>query len=113
MRPSAPPTGGPAGTGVELFADRLGPCTHVGLHRIIARRNELGVALPEAGNTAAVMYEWQEGQRREVRGSPHFFAGDQSSFCPALEIERVGDRLRIRPDPTAFEAFVTPAFSGA
>ncbi|HZJ26187.1 MAG TPA: DsbA family protein [Acidimicrobiia bacterium] len=87
---------------------------NIGDRRVLADiAAELGAELPDDGDTAAVLAEWQEGQRRGVLGSPHFFAGDESSFCPALDIRRVGDRLHITADPAAFDAFMTRAFSGA
>ena len=41
-----------------------------------------------ATDDAAVLTEWREGQRRGVKGSPHFFCGDLESFCPSLEISK-------------------------
>ncbi len=60
-------------------------------------------------DTAASFADWHEGQRRGVQGSPHFFIGDESFFCPTLEITRVGEHLRITSDPTRFEAFLARA----
>lgn len=43
---------------------------------------------------AAVRADWQEGRKRGVVGSPHFFAADGAGwFCPGLAISRddVGD----------------------
>ena len=60
-------------------------------------------------DTAAPFADWHEGQRRGVQGSPHFFIGDESFFCPTLEITRVGEHLRITTDPTRFEAFLERA----
>lgn len=39
--------------------------------------------------SAAVRADWEEGRRRGVIGSPHFFTADGGSwFCPALNISR-------------------------
>jgi predicted DsbA family dithiol-disulfide isomerase len=65
---------------------------------------------PDADDTAATFLDWNEGRSRGVQGSPHFFVGDEGFFCPALEITRIGDRLHITSDPTAFEAFLACAF---
>lgn len=32
--------------------------------------------------------DWEEGRRRGVIGSPHFFTADGSWFCPGLAISR-------------------------
>lgn len=62
---------------------------------------------------AAIVADWEEGQRRGVQGSPHFFVGDEGFFCPGLEIARVGDHLQISSDPVRFEAFISRAFAAA
>lgn len=53
-----------------------------------------------------VLADWREGQRRGVIGSPHFFVGEDSWFCPSLDISRDGGRLRIASDPAEFDRFV-------
>ncbi len=69
---------------------------------------------PIAGvDRAAIVADWEEGKRRGVLGSPHFFLGDGGFFCPALDIKRVGDQLQISTDPAAFEAFADRAFAAA
>ena len=55
--------------------------------------------------------DWEEGRRRGVEGSPHFFLGAQGFFCPSLEIGRVDGHLRIGFDPTRFEEFAARAFA--
>jgi predicted DsbA family dithiol-disulfide isomerase len=60
-------------------------------------------------DAAAPFADWHEGQRRGVQGSPHFFIGDESFFCPTLEITRVGEHLQIASDATRFEAFLARA----
>jgi predicted DsbA family dithiol-disulfide isomerase len=58
----------------------------------------------------AIHDDWDEGRRRGVIGSPHFFIDDHSYFCPTLAIEHVDDHLKIRTDPDGFSAFVAAAF---
>ena len=44
--------------------------------------HDLGVAPPDGSDRAAVLADWDEGRRRGVLGSPHFFCGDSAVFCP-------------------------------
>ncbi len=54
----------------------------------VADRFGLQPVDPEA-TAAAVRADWDEGKRRGVVGSPHFFTGDGGSwFCPGLAISR-------------------------
>lgn len=39
----------------------------------------------------AVRRDYADGQQRGVRGSPHFFVGDDSFFCPALDLGHDAD----------------------
>jgi predicted DsbA family dithiol-disulfide isomerase len=59
------------------------------------------------GSDDAVLADYEEGKRRGVIGSPHFFIGDRGYFCPALEIENVDGHLLIRPDVEQFEQFLS------
>lgn len=68
---------------------------------------------PSSGDVRRTESDWQEGRRRGVVGSPHFFVDDQGFFCPALSIERVDGDLHIVPDPDGFDTFLTTAFDGA
>ena len=72
----------------------------------VARRH--GVALP--ADTEAAVADWHAGQERGVVGSPHFFAGDRSLFCPSLDIAREGEHLRVRVDPAGFEEILAAVF---
>jgi len=45
-----------------------------------------GVGMPDETDRAAVLADWDEGRRRGVLGSPHFFCGDDGVFCPSLDI---------------------------
>lgn len=70
----------------------------------------VGVPPADDSHAAAVRALWEEGKRREVIGSPHFFTSAGGFFCPALDIRRVDGHLRISMDPPAFEAFVASCF---
>lgn len=67
---------------------------------------DLGVGMPDDDDHAAVLTSYGEGQRRGVRGSPHFFCNLLDVFCPSLEITRdaAGD-LSIKPDAARLTAF--------
>ena len=68
-----------------------------------------GIDLPAHCEVDRVRADWEEGRRRGVIGSPHFFVGSQAFFCPALVIERVGGRLHITRDELGFDSFVARA----
>lgn len=55
--------------------------------------------------------DWVEGQRRGVKGSPHYFVHDEDFYCPSLTIEHDGDDLEINFDQAGFDAFVRSAFT--
>lgn len=71
----------------------------------------VGIPVPDDRARAQVLADWHEGQARGVIGSPHFFVGDDSWFCPSLDIKRVDGHLLIRSDPHAFEAFIDHCLS--
>jgi predicted DsbA family dithiol-disulfide isomerase len=59
----------------------------------------------------AVLDDWAEGKRQGVIGSPHFFVGDDSFFCPSLAITRDDNgHLRVAFDAESFEAFLGRVF---
>jgi predicted DsbA family dithiol-disulfide isomerase len=65
-----------------------------------------GLNPPDDADRAAVVSDWEEGQRRQVIGSPHFFKGGVSKFCVALQISRDPDTgLHVQPDTTAIQEF--------
>ncbi len=68
---------------------------------------------PAPGDERAVDDDWQEGRRRGVVGSPHFFVGDDGFFCPSLSIQRVDGHLRVTRDSEAFDDFLARAFDVA
>ncbi len=71
----------------------------------------LGVGPYGAADTEAVRSDWQEGGRRGVRGSPHFFCGDVDVFCPSLDISRGDDgELTVRDNSAVLEGFLANCF---
>ncbi len=73
----------------------------------------LGVRMPEAADDAAVLADWHEGQRRGVRGSPHFFCGEVDAFCPSLTITKVPDAgSTITLDTVRLTAFMAQCLAG-
>ena len=57
-------------------------------HPVVAARFGL-TPLDAEATGAAVRADWDEGKRRGVVGSPHFFTADGGSwFCPGLAISR-------------------------
>jgi len=55
----------------------------------IGRRH--GLQLPPLEPLPAVEADYEAGKLRGVRGSPHFFVGDDGFFCPALDLGRDAD----------------------
>jgi len=51
----------------------------------------------------AVLDDWEEGRRRAVIGSPHFFVDGRGFFCPALDIRRHDGHLVISADHEGLE----------
>jgi predicted DsbA family dithiol-disulfide isomerase len=66
----------------------------------------VGIDLPGPEWLRTVDDDWHEGERRGVRGSPHFFLDGQGYFCPSLNIQRIDGHLRVRVDAPASEAFL-------
>ncbi len=50
----------------------------------IAARHD--VALPGPDESARVQADYDDGRRRGVAGSPHFWVGTDDYFCPALDL---------------------------
>jgi len=73
----------------------------------------VGVPRPLVATDDDVRADWREGQQRGVIGSPHFFAGGQGWFCPALRITNHDGHFEISADPEAFERFVAASPLGA
>ena len=68
-----------------------------------------GLDVPEAGDRDAITADLDEGRRRGVDGSPHFFLGSEGFFCPSLEITRVAGHLQVAFDAARFEQFARQA----
>lgn len=73
---------------------------------------DLGIAMPDESDHAAVVADWHEGRRRGVLGSPHFFCGDDDVFCPSLDITRDPVKgLSIVRDTSPLTAFLARCFA--
>jgi predicted DsbA family dithiol-disulfide isomerase len=67
--------------------------------------------LPDDEDRAAVRADWEQGQSREVIGSPHFFKGQDSKFCVALQISKDPETgLSVQRNTAALEAFFSEFF---
>lgn len=73
----------------------------------VARRHGVQV---DDGAAAAVLADYASGRERGVIGSPHFFVGDASFFCPGLSVSRdAAGHLVVTPND-AFDAFIEICF---
>lgn len=73
---------------------------------------EHGVEVPDPATAEAVVAtDLTDGRRRGVIGSPHFFLGDGSFFCPGLDISKQGGHLRIDVRESHFREFLDRAFA--
>ena len=69
--------------------------------------HDLGVVMPDETDRAAVLADWDEGRRRGVLGSPHFFCGATDVFCPSLDISKDSvEGLSVVRDVSRLTAFV-------
>jgi predicted DsbA family dithiol-disulfide isomerase len=48
--------------------------------------HDLGVVMPDESDRSDVVADWHGGIQRGVLGSPHFFCGSESVFCPSLNV---------------------------
>ncbi len=72
-----------------------------------ALADDLAVGMPDADDHQRVLADYEEGKRRGVVGSPHFFAAGESAFCPALRISRdADDHLVIAADRHRLGEFI-------
>ena len=86
-----------------LFEDGL----DIGEPSVVRRVGDaFGLAAPGPGEREAVVRDWHSGKERGVEGSPHFFCGVQSAFCPSLDIAKHDGRLRVTVDRQALDAFL-------
>jgi 2-hydroxychromene-2-carboxylate isomerase len=71
-----------------------------------------GVVPPDlAWADDAVRSDWQCGRERGVQGSPHFFIGDRSWFCPSLDIRHDQNGFDIRLSGDGMREFYAAAFA--
>jgi predicted DsbA family dithiol-disulfide isomerase len=81
---------------------------------VMAVADRFGLTPLDAGATeAAVRADWDEGKRRGVVGSPHFFTPDGGGwFCPGLAISRDEAGAFVVAWKEGSEAFVHSVFAG-
>ncbi|GIU84599.1 MAG: dithiol-disulfide isomerase [Acidimicrobiales bacterium] len=73
------------------------------LERVLA---SLGLPLPDRATAEAlVRRDWDEGRRRGVDGSPHFFVGGRSWFCPMLRVRHDQGGYHVSADEEVGEEF--------
>jgi predicted DsbA family dithiol-disulfide isomerase len=58
----------------------------------------------------SVRSDFDEGRRRGVTGSPHFFTPTGGFFCPSLHIRHHEGKVAVAFDVEGFQAFVQAAF---
>jgi predicted DsbA family dithiol-disulfide isomerase len=68
---------------------------------------EFGLNPPSNEVDDRVQADYDEGQRRGVRGSPDFWLGEQEFFCPALKLGHDDEGLTAEFDSDGFDAFMT------
>lgn len=69
-----------------------------------------GVGPVTDADETSVEADWEEGRRRGVVGSPHFYFGDADAFCPTLAITKPDGKLHVEIDRSTFDAFVDTVF---
>ncbi len=65
-----------------------------------------GLDSPRPEERQAVLRDWRAGQARGVAGSPHFFCGTESAFCPSLDTFKEAGRLAVQVNRGALDAFL-------
>ena len=68
--------------------------------------SEFTLGAPSAEAHARVLADYQDGQRRGVRGSPDFWLGEEEFFCPALRLGHDDDGLTAAFDTEGFGDFM-------
>ena len=72
---------------------------------------ELGIVKYYDPSHNAVRADWEEGKKRGVIGSPHFFHGAQGTFCPSLQMTReAATGLTINTDTARLQQFLQQCF---
>lgn len=75
-----------------------------------ALQEELRVPGSTPEDEASVEADLDEGRRRGVTGSPHFFTGEGNFFCPSLDIDQHDGSFDVSFDAVGFEEFISAAF---
>jgi predicted DsbA family dithiol-disulfide isomerase len=65
-----------------------------------------------ARDRARLLAEYEEGQQRGVRGSPEFFVGGRTWFCPMFAVSRTDDAWQVLPNPAGRAEFFEACFAG-
>ena len=92
-----------------LFEEGLDVADREVLDRIGADHG-LATAAVDAGHDL-VLAEWEEGRRRGVIGSPHFFVDETDVFCPSLRISHVDGRFDIEVATAELVGFFDRCFA--
>lgn len=84
----------------------------IGDPAVVARiADDLGIGVPTDVDRAAVLADHEEGRRRGVVGSPHFFHPGGALFCPALSISRTSEgELVVSTEIERLDAFLEECF---
>lgn len=73
--------------------------------------NDLGIGDFRDPSHASVHADWEEGKRRGVIGSPHFFHGTVGTFCPSLQMSKSPETgLTIHTDTSRLQEFLQQCF---
>lgn len=67
---------------------------------------QFGLEPPSIEVDSRVQADYEDGQRRGVRGSPDFWIGDEEFFCPALKLGHDNDGLTAEFDTEGFGDFL-------
>jgi 2-hydroxychromene-2-carboxylate isomerase len=93
-----------------LFEEGLDISRHDVLSEVA---NAHGVGPSSAEDERSIVSDWQEGVRRGVKGSPHFFCGDHDVFCPSLDISSDGGgHMDVKTNLANLDAFLGECFGG-
>lgn len=78
-----------------------------------AAADDAGITFVPDPRHRAVMADWEDGKRRRVIGSPHFFHGEENAFCPSLRLTRDNDaHLHVSTDADRMRQFLERCFWG-
>jgi len=90
-----------------LFEDGADPSDGTVLGPLLRDRR---LPMPSEADLEEVRRSHEEGVRRGVAGSPHFFTASGDFFCPSLDIAHSDDGYSIAFNTTRFETFMQAAF---